>query len=87
MKTFGAAAAIIVVCVVGIPLRPASAISAEFAKKCRAFAFKAYPPLRVGSKSGNDAQMRGYYSNCLSKNGDVPEPTPAPSKKIAPAKP
>jgi hypothetical protein len=52
---------------------PASAISAELAKKCRAMAFKTYPPKLSGSKSGNSKEATGYYRNCLANNGTMPD--------------
>lgn len=66
-------------------VHPASAITAELAKKCRALALKAYPPPPTGSKSGNAAQMRGYYTNCLSHDGNVQEDQHSQGNTAAPS--
>ena len=49
--------------------QPASAITAELAKQCRAMAFKEHPPVRAGSKPGaakaqqSDARgKRGFHA-------------------------
>ena len=60
-----------------LPPAPASAITVEVAKKCRALADKAYPPVLPGMKKGNAANERAYFSECVSKGGDMPEPAPA----------
>lgn len=62
---------------------PASAITAELAKKCRAMAFKAYPPGRIGTKTGNRHAASVYYKTCLDNNGNMPDSdtqSPPPSK-------
>jgi hypothetical protein len=49
---------------------PAMAISVELAKKCRDLAIKAHPPSRAGTNPYAQAE-RDFFSNCVSKNGDV----------------
>jgi hypothetical protein len=49
---------------------PASAISVDLARKCRAVAIKAYPPAAPGTKKGSAAAERGSYQNCIQKNGN-----------------
>ena len=51
--------------------QPASAITAELAKKCRAMAFKEHPPVRAGSKPGAAKAQQDYYRNCLAKDGKM----------------
>lgn len=56
--------------------QPASAITAELAKQCRAMSMKAYPPARVGTKTGNAKSGLVYYRACIANNGTMPD-TPA----------
>jgi hypothetical protein len=51
---------------------PASAITVELAKKCRAMAFKAYPPKLAGVKSGNAQAERTFYKQCIANGGTMP---------------
>jgi hypothetical protein len=47
----------------------------EVAKKCLNYAYRAYPYKRPGAaKASNGRQL--YFTDCLSKNGDVAEPSP-----------
>lgn len=63
-------------------VQPASALTAELAKKCRAFAVKAHPPKLAGSKTGSAAAERQYFKDCVAKGGHVPEPeAPAPAQQ------
>jgi hypothetical protein len=49
---------------------PASALSAEIAKKCRAMAIKANPSPKLGSKaSGADKAQRDYFRECIANGG------------------
>jgi hypothetical protein len=51
--------------------RPAAAISADLANKCRDMAIKSHPP---PSPPGNKAYAqaeREFFRNCVSKNGQV----------------
>src|SRR5450432_1820615 len=48
--------------------QPASAITAELAKKCREMAFKAHPPVAIGSKTSNAKGQQEYFRTCLAKN-------------------
>jgi hypothetical protein len=53
--------------------QPASALSAEIAKECRAMAIKANPNPKPGSKaSGADKAQRDYFRECIAK-GDKTE--------------
>jgi hypothetical protein len=51
--------------------KPASAITAELAKKCREMAFKEHPPVRVGSKPGASKAQQEYFRTCVAKNGKM----------------
>jgi len=51
---------------------PASAITAELAKKCRQLALEAHPPVRAGTKAGTSAEFRAFYQSCLANNGTPP---------------
>lgn len=52
---------------------PASAITVELAKKCRAMAIKAHPTVLAGGKSGTAKAQRDFYQACISKNGNMPD--------------
>jgi hypothetical protein len=66
-----------------VALSPSFALavpSAEVAKRCVHYAYIAYPFKRPGSAPmSGDRQL--YINECFAKNGDVPVPTPPPSKK------
>jgi hypothetical protein len=47
---------------------PASALSAEVAKKCRELAIKAHPPKPAGTKAYAQAE-RDYFRDCVAKEG------------------
>jgi hypothetical protein len=78
-----------------IPLtaEPASALSLQLAKKCRAMALKAHPYKLPGEKGpGTAAAERQYYSQCVANGGNMPESStsatpagnPGPSKSVPP---
>ncbi len=55
-------------------LSPARAeITAELANKCRGLMVKAHPTTMYGS-TGSAGAQRAYFKECLSRNGDMPEP-------------
>jgi hypothetical protein len=55
-------------------IRPASALSLELAKKCRAMALKAHPYKLPGEKgAGTAAAQRVYYNECVARGGDMPQ--------------
>lgn len=47
--------------------RPASAISEEIAKKCRAMAVKAHPTARAGTRTGAAKAQQEYFKDCVAK--------------------
>ncbi|MGO9947988.1 MAG: hypothetical protein ACLPWG_14185, partial [Steroidobacteraceae bacterium] len=61
MKAFAALAMIAVMCAAATP---ASAISVELAKKCRALMLKAYPYELPGNRKGNSEAQREYFNKC-----------------------
>ena len=64
-----ALAAVILICA---PDRPASAISVELAKKCRAQMLKSYPYELPGGRKGNSEAQREYFSKCVANDGNMP---------------
>ena len=64
---------------------PASAITAELAKKCQALAAKAHPMAIPGSKVGTAKAERDYFGACIQNNGTMPDndtqKTTAPAAK------
>lgn len=54
-----------------------AAPTAEVAKRCLHYSYVAYPFKRPGAvQMSGDRQA--YFKDCISKNGDIPEPTPSP---------
>ena len=52
--------------------QPASAISVELAKKCRAMAIKAHPTQMAGTKqTGIEKAQRDYFRECVAKDGKM----------------
>ena len=52
--------------------QPASALTAELAKKCRQMALKAHPPQLAGTKStGVEKAQRDFFKECVAKNGKM----------------
>ncbi len=77
--------------VAGTP-QPASAITAELAKKCRAMSIKAHPYKLPGQKGPGTAQAeRAYFNECVAKGGEMPDasttPAPPPSTPNMPSAP
>jgi hypothetical protein len=52
---------------------PASAISADLAKKCRAMAIKSHPSILPGAKTGNAQAERIFYKQCIANGGAAPD--------------
>jgi hypothetical protein len=78
MKAFAALAMITVMCAAATP---ASAISVELAKKCRALMLKAYPYELPGNRKGNSEAQREYFNKCVANDGNMPaEPKAAEPK-------
>jgi hypothetical protein len=70
----GTAVSIVLIINLGAAVRPASALSLELAKKCRAMALKAYPYKLPGVKGpGTAAAERDYYNECVTNGGNVPQ--------------
>ena len=78
MKAFAVLAMIAVMCAAATP---ASAISVELAKKCRALMLKAYPYELPGNRKGNSEAQREYFNKCVANDGNMPaEPKAAEPK-------
>jgi hypothetical protein len=52
-------------------VQPASAITADLAKKCRELAVKAHPPVVAGSKAGSAQAERDFFRTCVAQGGNV----------------
>ncbi len=51
---------------------PASAITADLAKKCRALMLKAHPYEWPGGRNGVAQAQRDYFNKCVANNGEMP---------------
>lgn len=60
--------------------KPAAAISADLAKKCRDLAIKAHPYTVPGIKSGNAEGQRVYFKDCVEKGGNMSAERAEPGK-------
>jgi hypothetical protein len=54
------------------PAPPASALTAQLARKCRDMAIKAHPPVVAGSRKGTAEAEREYFGKCVASNGSMP---------------
>ena len=59
-------------------VHPASAITAELARKCEALVSTAFPPRQIGnpaagSAKGNSKAQRDYYKKCVANDGKMDE--------------
>ncbi|PSO26045.1 hypothetical protein C7G41_28800 [Bradyrhizobium sp. MOS002] len=72
MLAFGA------VTVTGITIASA-APTAEVAKRCLHYAYIVHPFKRPGAVPMSP-DRQSYFKDCLSKNGEVPDPSPATKK-------
>jgi|SRR5208283_903586 len=72
VKRLSASFALVLIAFVWIS-PPASAITVELAKKCRAIALKAHPMSLPGAKNGTAQAERAYYSACIANNGTMPD--------------
>ena len=62
-----------------VPSQASAAPTAEVAKRCLHYAYIAYPYRPPGAAPANGGRET-FFRDCLSKNGDVPAPTPPPKK-------
>jgi hypothetical protein len=60
------------IAVIFFVITPASAITANTAKKCREMAIRAYPPTPPGTKTGTTEAERDFYRACIANNGATP---------------
>jgi hypothetical protein len=75
---------LIIVCALPASMKPAPALTAELAKKCRSLALKAQPPRRTGTAQGSAQAQRDYYRECIAKEGNVEEVDQPPPNTTAP---
>ena len=66
---------------------PASALTAELAKKCQSLTIKAFPPREpsnpaAGSAKGSGPQMRAYYEKCVAADGKIDDQPSDGSKSV-----
>jgi hypothetical protein len=52
---------------------PASALTADVAKKCRELMVKAHPPLPAGSIKGSPQAQREYFRTRVAQDGKMDE--------------
>jgi hypothetical protein len=71
MKNLTYVSAAIALAACAVAPRPASALSAEFAKKCRELAILAHPTAPAGSSKGSSQAQREFYQDCIKKGGDT----------------
>ena len=68
--------------------QPATAVSADLAKKCRDLAIKAHPYTVPGMKAGNAEGQRAYFKGCIEKGGNMSADHQTPDlKRAEPDKP
>ena len=73
--TFLNAFAVTLIIASAATVQPASAITAELAKKCREMMVRAHPVGPAGSKSGgSSAAEREYFRQCIERDGNMDEP-------------
>jgi hypothetical protein len=64
---------LIIACALPASMKPAPALTAELAKKCRSLALKAQPQRRAGIAKGSAQAQRDYYHECIAKEGNMEE--------------
>ena len=70
LKRLGALT-LIIVCALPASMKPAPALTAELAKKCRSLALKSQPYRRAGTAKGTAQAQRDYYRECIAKEGKM----------------
>ena len=55
---------------------PATAITADLAKKCREMAIKAHPPPNSPGNKAYAQAERDFFRECVSKNGQMKDNSP-----------
>jgi hypothetical protein len=72
---FGCALGLICIALGSVP-HPASAITAEVARKCNALIAKEFPPREpgnpaAGSAKGSGRDQRAYFNKCVTNNSNM----------------
>jgi hypothetical protein len=75
---------LIVACALPASMKPAPALTAEIAKKCRSLALKAQPYRRAGTAQGTAQAQRDYYHECIAKEGKMEGGDQPPPDTAAP---
>jgi hypothetical protein len=75
---------LIIACALPASMKPAPALTAEVAKKCRSLALKAQPYRRAGTAQGTAEAQRDYYRECIAKEGKMDAADQPPPDTIAP---
>ena len=75
---------LIIACALPASMKPAPALTAELAKKCRSLALKAQPPRRAGTAKGSAEAQRDYYHECIAKEGNMVESDQPPLNTTSP---
>jgi hypothetical protein len=70
LRTLGALT-LIIACALPASMKPAPALTAELAKKCRSLALKSQPYRRAGTAQGTAQAQRDYYRECIAKEGKM----------------
>jgi hypothetical protein len=70
---------LIIACALPASMKPAPALTAELANKCRSLALTAQPPRRAGTAKGSAQAQRDYYHECIAKEGNMETEQPPPN--------
>jgi hypothetical protein len=55
--------------------QPASGVSAELAKRCRAMMVETIPAKPAGTIVGNAQEERQYFRTCVARDGNMSQPS------------
>jgi hypothetical protein len=75
---------LIIACALPASMKPAPALTAELANKCRSLALKAQPYRRAGTAKGTAQAQRDYYRECIAKEGKMEGADQPPPDTTAP---
>jgi hypothetical protein len=62
-----------------LPVCAEAGPNAEVARRCMQYSYVAYPYKRPGSSRGS-GDRQAYFKDCMTKEGNVPQPVPTPEK-------
>jgi hypothetical protein len=75
---------LIIACALPASPKPAPALTAELAKRCRSLALKVQPYRRAGTAQGTAQAQRDYYRECIAKEGKMEGADQPPPNTAAP---